>query len=69
MERGPQPHGRTTDGQRLEYTAQRRWDRLQQRAYNTTEVSEMRRLPDDPRRLVQELAGEGEQLSEALAPG
>ena len=69
MERGPQPHGRTTDSKRLEYTGEGRWDRLQHRAYGTTRVRQTGLLPNDPRSVVQDLTGDAEQWREDLAQG
>jgi hypothetical protein len=69
MERGPQANRRTTDGERLEYAGEGRWDRLQHRADGTTQVRSVGRLPHDLRRVVQGLSGEAKQLRKDLAQG
>ena len=69
MQWGPQANGRATDGQMLEFPGEGRWDRLQHRADGTTQVRSIGRLPDDLRRVVQNLTGEAKQLREDLAQG
>jgi hypothetical protein len=69
MQRGPQPHGRTTGSQRLEYPGEGQWDCLQHRTYGTPQTFQTGLLPNDPRGIVQGLTGDAQPLSEQLAQG